>query len=301
MTWVNCNRLAVGYSDGSIALWSIFPRQLLSRLPVHHNDVVEMASAYPTFPYLVSSCPIGGTSKLIDLRAPSYDTTEATAATVNTQPGTMAWSDHLLGFFSLLPTSKTLGNVVGFAHYGYYPVVRRVTTPDSFVTAVSAGREHPFLLVGTVDGSLWALNPQVELFGARGHVSDRIRVFNHEHRSAALFPEGSPAASRGASRIIHGFKKEKNPNPRTEVKAPAPKSSAKKPAKGKAAANSQVNVGDATKVIHEPLTRITAVKWNPNKGFGCWAAISMASGLVRVMDLGLAYVEEDEEEGDEAA
>lgn len=40
--------------------------------------------------------------------------------------------------------------------------------------------------------------------------------------------------------------------------------------------------------LHESLTRITAMEWNPNDGYGCWAAVAMGSGLVRVMDLGLS-------------
>jgi transcription factor C subunit 6 len=40
-------------------------------------------------------------------------------------------------------------------------------------------------------------------------------------------------------------------------------------------------------VIHEPLTRVTAIKWNPNVQFSCWAACAMASGLIKVMDLGV--------------
>ena len=39
--------------------------------------------------------------------------------------------------------------------------------------------------------------------------------------------------------------------------------------------------------IQEPLTRITAVAWNPNIEVGWWAAAAMGSGLVRVMDLGV--------------
>jgi transcription factor C subunit 6 len=40
-------------------------------------------------------------------------------------------------------------------------------------------------------------------------------------------------------------------------------------------------------VLHEPLTRISALAWNPNMEFGWWAATAMASGLIRVMDLGI--------------
>ena len=40
-------------------------------------------------------------------------------------------------------------------------------------------------------------------------------------------------------------------------------------------------------IIHEPLTRVTTILWNPNVQFSCWAACAMASGLIKVMDLGV--------------
>lgn len=283
MAWINCNRLSVGYTDGSITLWSIFPKRLLSRHPVYHNHVMDMASAYPTFPYLISSSPVGGQPKLIDLRAPAYEVTESGTQSVNTASGVTSWSDHLLGFYSPLPSSNALNTVVGFSHHAFYPVSRRIATPDSFVTCLSAGRTHPYLLLGTLDGSLWSLNPQNELFSVRYEISDRIRVFQHEHRSAGLFKEGEPGSERGAARILQGFRKEKNPNPRTEFhKALAAKKTAKK---GKAKTGESATI--SKDVIHESLTRMTAVEWNPNPAYGCWAAVAMASGLVRVMDLGL--------------
>lgn len=40
-------------------------------------------------------------------------------------------------------------------------------------------------------------------------------------------------------------------------------------------------------VTHEPLTRLTTIVWNPNLKFSCWAACAMASGIIKVMDLGV--------------
>ncbi|EEY20183.1 conserved hypothetical protein [Verticillium alfalfae VaMs.102] len=45
-------------------------------------------------------------------------------------------------------------------------------------------------------------------------------------------------------------------------------------------------------ILREPLSRATAMAWNPNMEFACWAAISLASGLVKVMDLGVDYLPE---------
>lgn len=51
-------------------------------------------------------------------------------------------------------------------------------------------------------------------------------------------------------------------------------------------------------VTHEPLTRVTAVAWNPNIEFAWWAVAAMGSGLVRVMDLGMRDFPAEEAEED---
>ncbi|CAM1507535.1 Fc.00g071760.m01.CDS01 [Cosmosporella sp. VM-42] len=293
ITWINFNRLVVGYSDGSVALWSIRPNRLLSRHPIHHNDVVALVSGYPSMPYLIASSPIGGTTRLLDLRAPSFETTEIQNLTVTTQPNLLGYSDHLLGFFSLYPSAGPLNTQVGFMYHAHYPVCRRVFTGQSFNSCLSVGRTHPYLLVGSMDGSLWALNPQVELFSPRREPSDRIKIFQHEHRPAHLFAPGSPASECGVSRIIQGFLVEKNLNPKTDFRPPVQKGKKKKKKDdgvgvGADEEDEGAGPGDPTRgVVYEPLTRITVVEWNPNEEYGHWAAAAMGSGLVRVLDLGV--------------
>lgn len=292
LTWINFNRLVVGYSDGSIALWSIRPCLLLSRHPVHHNVVLDLVSGYPSMPYIIASYPVGGTVRLIDLRAPSVESTEVQALTVASQPNLLGYSDHLLGFFSTYPSAGVLNTQIGFMYHAQFPIARRVFTGQSFPSCLSVGRTHPYLLIGSVDGSLWALNPQVEIFTTRREPSDRIRVFQHEHRPAKFFPEDSPAGARGVSRVLQGFILERNVNPKTDFKPPVKKGKKvkKKDAEAVRADEEEDGAGpsDPTRaVVYEPSTRITAVEWNPNEEFGCWAAAAMGSGLVRVIDLGL--------------
>jgi transcription factor C subunit 6 len=302
MTWVNFNRLVVGYSDGSIALWSVHPNRLLSRHPVHHSSIIGMASGYPTLPYLIATTPIGGDVKLTDLRSPSCETTEVPCLSVLTTPNLLSWSEHLLGFFTLYPSSNVLNTTVGFMHHAYFPITRRAYYADSFVTAISVGRTHPFLLVGTADGSLGALNTQCEIFqllrGRRG-VSDRIRIFQHEHRPREHFDaDNSPAAERGASRILHGFYPQKNRHANADGRGSGRKRRKKEEDdyEEEEEANNEETIGpvDPSRgIVYEALTRIAAVEWNPNEGYGCWAAAAMGSGLVKVMDLGLDRPEDD--------
>ncbi|UNI23926.1 hypothetical protein JDV02_009716 [Purpureocillium takamizusanense] len=299
MDWVSVNRLVAGYSDGSVALWSIFPTRLLSRHPVHHSDVIALATGYPSEPYLAASLPVGGSVKIVDLRCPSYETAEVQINAVNTEANMLAWSDHLQGFFSAYPSANALNTMVGFMHHRHFPLVRRIFTAECFPSCLSVGTTHPCLLVGTTDGSLWALNPQCELFKARRPPTDRVRLLQHEHRPAEHFTAPSPASARGVARVVQGFDMEKNTHG-TETRAPPKKGNkAKKGADaddgGGAGDDEPVALMDPSRaVVHELGTRVTVVSWNPNDGYGCWAAAAFGSGLVRVMDLGLENVAVDE-------
>ncbi|QUC15838.1 uncharacterized protein UV8b_00079 [Ustilaginoidea virens] len=295
--WATFNRLVVGYSDGSIALWSLHPSCMLSRHAVHHNLVVDLATAYPSQPYLVASTPVGGTPKLVDLSRPTHERTEVQTNAIAWQPNMLAYSGHVQGFYAVYPSANALNTTVGFMHQRFFPIARRIFVGESYNSSLAVGKTHPFLLIGTSDGCLWSMNPLVDLFQSRREQKDRLRLFQHEHRPKHLFPGDSPASSRGASRVMHGFAIEKGRSVKGEVKAPAGKNSrkTKKPdAVDAGEENDDDEAGGLTDptrgIVYEPLSRITAVEWNPNQGFGWWAAAAMASGLVRVMDLGLDNV-----------
>ncbi|KAJ6785592.1 hypothetical protein PWT90_00464 [Aphanocladium album] len=295
MSWANMNRLVVGYSDGSVALWSIFPCHLLSRQAVHHSHVVELATGYPSMPYIVAATPLGGTMRILDLAAPSYEFTEVQAINVVTQPGLLAWSDQMLGFFSVYPSARVNNTVIGFMHHANFPLFRTTFSGDSFPSSIATGKTHPYLLIGLMDGSVWCLNPQVEHFNSRTDATYRIRLFQHEHRPHRLFARDSPAGMRGASRVVQGFEVEKNRNPKNETQPAAKKGKAVKKKKPAAAVDNDdededevLKSSDASRAaVHEPLTRVTTMEWNPNNGYGCWAAVALGSGLVRIMDLGI--------------
>lgn len=292
MAWVAVNRLAVGYADGTVALWSIHPRRLLSRHPAHHSTIIDMTSGYPSLPYLVATVPVGGYVKLMDLSNPSCETTEIPTLAIRTTPNLLSWSDHLRGFFTLFPSSNIFNTAIAFLHHSSFPIPRRTLATDTFVTCLAVGRTHPFLLVGSDDGSLFAVNPQIEVFQMvhpRHGITHRICLFQHEHRPPV---EGGPSSSlRGSARVLHGFKPEPNRRSKTDNNRGRKGQGLKKDKEDEGIADDSDGAPsglDPTKlVIHEPLTRVTAVEWNPNNGYGCWAAAALASGLVKIMDLGL--------------
>ncbi|KAK4121695.1 hypothetical protein N657DRAFT_623163 [Parathielavia appendiculata] len=306
LSWVNTNRLVLGHSDGSVTLWSIFPRQLLQRVNVHTTYIIDICSAYPSNPYLVASVPVGGCATLTDLSQPSSEFTYFPVPAISFQPNLLCWSEPLQGFMALYPSS-TPNTTIAFLHYRYFCQARSMATGPNTLMCVSAGATHPFILVGCADGSMFACNALQKLFRQKGEPLRKLRVFEHEYRpidsESTLQPpreQGAPML-RGAARILQGFLPEENDDPRTEKRKEMDrkKRAAKKKGEGKkkkaGAEEDEYEDREAELderlasrvVIHEPLTRLTTIQWNPNVQFSTWAACAMASGLIKVMDLGV--------------
>ncbi|KAL2189412.1 hypothetical protein L209DRAFT_761837 [Thermothelomyces heterothallicus CBS 203.75] len=306
LTWVNTNRIALGHSDGSITLWSIYPRQLLQRVGAHTTYVIDICSAYPSNPYLVASIPVGGCATLTDLSQPSSEMTYFPVPAISFQPNLLCWNEPMQGFMALYPSS-TPNTTIAFLHHRYFCQARSITTGPNTLTCVSAGATHPFILVGCADGSVFACNALQKLFKQKGEPLRKLKVFEHEYRPTDSFNQPNAAGMsglRGAARILQGFLPEENDDPRTEKRKEMDrkKREAKKKKK-KAGKKKKSREGDEAEtedreaeldeklasrvVIHEPLTRLTTIQWNPNVQFSCWAACAMASGLIKVMDLGV--------------
>jgi len=245
---------------------------------------------------------------------------------VSFQPNLLDWNDHLQGWFGIYPSPTPYNTIVGFAHVRFAVQSRTLVTLPAGLTCLAAGKAHPYLLVGCADGSVWALNAIRKLMAERGEEGRKLRVLQHEFRDAP-----GPAA-RGAARILQGFLPEANVNPRTEhvrVQHRAKKGPAKAKVKGRkgkgkahppaeaeegqqqgadpddgegapgAVADDAENGGRprvfevSRAAIYHPWSRITALAWNPNVELGCWAAVAMGSGLVRIMDLGVEWASDE--------
>lgn len=341
LTWVNTNRIALGHSDGTVTLWSIFPRRMLQRVGVHTTYVIDICSAYPSNPYLVASIPVGGCATLTDLTQPSSELTYFPVPAISFQPNMLCWNESMQGFLALYPSS-TPNTTIAFLHHRFFCQARSTCTGPNTLTCISTGSTHPFILAGCADGSIFSCNALQKLFKQKGEPLRKIKIFEHEYRPVAkptitddaMTPPPPHSYLRGASRILHGFLPEPNDDPRTEKrkemdrrkkeerkkKASTTASGKKKgrpSKKDKEAAAAAAARGEATPapeavpvqnkevdeemdreaeladklasrvVTHEPLTRVTAIVWNPNTLFSCWAACSMASGMLKVMDLGV--------------
>ncbi|KAI1143390.1 WD40 repeat-like protein [Hypoxylon sp. FL0543] len=307
-TWINMNRVAVGLSDGSVALWSLSPCQQLHRHPIHSSPIMDIVSGYPSSPFLVATMPMGGVFTLTDLNRPTAEKTYHGNPVVSLQPNVVAWSDHLRGFASIWPTSFPGTSTISFVHSRVFPLSRHICTIEGQTMCLAFGTCHPFLLIGGLDGSVWILNVLRKVSSHRDK-THKLKLFQHEYcplpPSNAANNNEERVLHRGACRILHGFLPQHNIHPlgmRVAKESRVKRSRGEKKAEKKRARKSEeegipdeqeeVDDDNFTMVpgpitIHEPLTRITAVSWNPNAEFSWWAAAAMGSGLVRVMDLGV--------------
>ena len=266
---------------------------------------------------MIASTPVGGCPTLTDLNLPSVETTYIPMpGAVSFQPNLMSWNDHLQGYFGIHPTPSPTNTVVGFTHVRYYVQSRTVFTGPSQPICLSSGTCHPFVLVGSADGSLWTFSALKAVMKDRGDEVFKLKVFEHEFRPAEKIPFLNAEKTRGVSRILQGFLPETNYTGRTDYQRGLTEARLKsKKGKTKNKSNrgrkSQGPVikeeldfddddfaipGSTTETrhtIHEPLTRIIAVAWNSNIEFGWWAAAAMGSGLVRVMDLGVNFAPDE--------
>ncbi|OTB11799.1 hypothetical protein K445DRAFT_67608 [Daldinia sp. EC12] len=320
-SWLNMNRIVVGLSDGSITIWSISPCQQLQRHPVHSSPIMDIVTGYPSKPFLIATMPMGGVFTLTDLNRPTAEKTYHGNPLVSLQPNVLSWSDQLRGFASIWPTSFPGTSTVSFVHSRVFPLSRHICTVEGQTSCLAFGTCHPCLLVGSSDGSVWALNVMRKVLSHR-EKTHKLKIFQHEYAATppldATNDNDDQIPRRGGCRILHGFLPQLNSHP---LGTRIAKESRVKRARGeKKAANKkgkkpedEVTFEDpadsdedyytmvpAPIVVHESQTRITALAWNPNAEFSWWAAAAMGSGLVRIMDLGIENTQgESEDHADE--
>ncbi|EMR61821.1 putative transcription factor tfiiic complex subunit protein [Eutypa lata UCREL1] len=303
------------------------PTLVLQRHPIHLSPIIDIASGYPSHPFIVATIPVGGVFTLTDLNRPNQEMAYNPNLSVCTQPNLLSWSEILRGYMLIWPSAFAGNSAIAFEHVRVFAQGRYIMTLDSQPTCLSIGKCHPCVLVGTTDGSLWAVNIMKKAYSHR-EASSKLKLFRHEYRAAnpgVGLDGGEEEIPRGKCRVLHGFLPERNLHPKaTRLAAPQKakaKSSKKKKKKSKGKGKEKKKEapgGDGSEdgsedddlsdamgeldaeaeeegpgavpqpiVVHDAQTRITHVAWSPNVRFSWWAAAAMGSGLVRVMDLGI--------------
>ena len=278
---------------------------------LHSTYILAMCCAYPTHPQLIATSSSSGFLRLTDIRSPSSDYV-------------LSHRNHWAP--TAIVYSATLSSFVAYEEGGYLKLfpIRRFWSSISFgkvdceVLSLAVGYLHPTVLAGFSDGSLLAVNPARRFVEVRpSRAMFQHRIWKHEwarqklgtsgqqssggeipHTEAELLGSAArepsnqdrhgqgedlseqrnaqhqPTRPKGISRITEGYKIE-IPNLTPIGKSEISKKKAK------------LGINAPFSTIYDKETGVRAVAWNPNEGWGGWAASGMGSGLVRIEDLAI--------------
>ncbi len=121
------------------------------------NYIIDIGSAFPSYPFVIMVRPIHGNPKIIDLNRPSGELSFTTNISINFQPNLLQWSDLMQAFVSTHPSSNATNTNIAFLHAKYFPQPRILFTGSNATMCLSMGTVHPYLLVGCADGSALVL------------------------------------------------------------------------------------------------------------------------------------------------
>lgn len=319
LTWLSSSSIAASCANGFVAIWDLssiliprlkYPPHFPAPNPrpwfyhcLHQSHILNITSGYPSRPHIIFTSSMDGHIRLTDIRNPIQDFALTQRQRVSLPP--LSWYDHSQ---SIISTDDNLLLKM--------TPLRRLYSSTSFarcealVTDITTSPIHPIILAGCADGRVWGVNP---LKRPKSGKADTWQIcwFGHEWRRGISSPDArsgrqeplsvegdaSPGDGGGAQdpdtmdldadtsvgatkekpmeeilreplcRIVDGYKM---------VKAGAGSSEERAKAR---------NSATTTIAVHEQLTAITKVAWNPNLRFGTWAAAATASGIVRIEDM----------------
>jgi transcription factor C subunit 6 len=317
LTWLSSSRLAAGCANGCLAIWDLRstlaqtsrsstspsssssqrpPNRPMAYLSISTTYLLTVVSCYPTHPDILTASSMTGFVTLLDLRQSPDNKDKANLPSLLGRTALSSRSRHgvhpliyspLLNSTLSADDSGNLRAAPLRMHHIYCGAGRE----GSPALALAASFFHPFVLMGTVAGSVMCTNPTGRIVGGGKVDIWQARWFTHEWRRArqkqkkdGVPPEGesirqgggggqageheddSSDGDRGLSRIVDGYK--------PELTALKPNSDG---------ANRHDGVVFAT--IHELRAAVTALAWNCNPHVAGWAAAGLADGLLRVEDI----------------
>ncbi|KAL8822132.1 MAG: hypothetical protein Q9191_007126 [Dirinaria sp. TL-2023a] len=293
VTWLSASDIAVGCSNGYVAIWNIYPFAQADRtnstdpIPIsgampapyfyetiHSTYIRTIVSAYPSHPNLVCTSSSSGYLRLTDIRSPASD--YVLSARVHWAPSTIIYSAALTCFI----TSDEGGMIKGLPLRRFWSQFGFVKG-DSEVTSLALGHVHTSVLVGFADGTLLAANLMQRFVMGRSKAMLQQKVWRHEWAPSTVDAPREEAQdethkhrqSKGTSRITEGYKVEK------AILAPM---------------HTDLNKMEIARTgilpymyttTYDKQTAVRQINWNPNEAWGGWAASGMGSGLVRIENL----------------
>ena len=190
VTWLSSSDIAVGCSNGYVAVWNLEcaagntsqPDHLLSSnnhrpwfyQPLHSTYISAIYSGYPSRPYLLTTTSMDGYVRLTDVRSPMTDH----VLSFRTRLGvySLAWVDAAQAFYA--PDETSL--VRAFPLRQFYASLALCRVSAS-VTALATSPIHPFILIASTDGAVTVANSLPRIYEGRNPVWQVIWLL-HEWR-----------------------------------------------------------------------------------------------------------------------
>lgn len=305
MCWLSATDVAVGHSNGLLALYSIIPASTSHSspspipsyqtndppstqpqtyyhhphprlvIPLHQSNITSLSSCYPPFPYLLTSTTIAGTARLTDIRSPH-------TSSISTRRSNIAPSDciyHHALFACFVPDeSKETIDAMALRCWGSTSATTD-TVDMGGIMAMDVAKCHAAIAVGCADGGVMVSNPMRRAIRHKEHCM-QLLLWKHEWVKQGKSQSGSDETAGqmepgGLSRITESYKARKS-----EID--------QKPGERKLNIEGSKTRGrSVVSTVFEEESGVTALAWNPNVSCGGWLAVAWATGLVRVEDVAI--------------
>ncbi|KAI4698074.1 uncharacterized protein J4E84_001208 [Alternaria hordeiaustralica] len=315
--WLSGHTLAVATAAGTVGIWSLNrPGTLRTPDAANHNPrpwfyqqladtyILTVSSGWPSNPQFLSISTADGFARLFDLRSPNADTTASIRG--RTLCLTQAWHEHTQSF--VMPDEHYILRHTPIRRYYHNLYSMRL---ENSITRVATSPVHPGVLIGGVDGDIQVSNPIMRITNYK-IMPWQQKWFVHEWRRPMERLPVKPTTGGDVTMTEDEPAEQPNNVNEHELQAGEPADGTKKVpqevlsqplvriTEGYKAGQTGIahsTSANATKrgnpevgrsiSIFEELTAITALAWNPNLKFGTWAVAGMASGLLRVEDVGI--------------
>ncbi|PYI20536.1 transcription factor TFIIIC complex subunit Tfc6 [Aspergillus violaceofuscus CBS 115571] len=261
VTWLSPSDIAVGCANGYVVIWSIAPSSNSSSSPapyfyqaLHSTWVLNISSAYPTYPHLIATTSMDGDTRLTSVVDPPKDQVYTNRMRVGSTH--LSYCPPLQSFLS--SDENDFARLLAVRRFYTSTAVARLPSPISALAPCSYW--HPSVLFGCVGGTVQATNPLRRVLHSKEKQWQQ-NWFQHE------WVRGPHDTGTGVSRFYDGYRAESVSLLRNLI------------------GDRKLVNGMAMITIYEEETHVTALSWNPNQACAGWAAAGLGCGLVRVEDL----------------
>ncbi|KAK2767838.1 hypothetical protein FQN54_003999 [Arachnomyces sp. PD_36] len=265
VTWLSPNDIAVGCANGFVAVWNLaippkddpqaIPKPYVY-VPIHVTYILNIASAYPTYPHLFTTTAMDGQTRQFSILDPQKDLVDSTRMRIGSAQ--LTYSPHLRSF--LYTDESDVFRIVPVRRF--FSSMSACKLFSSVSALANSSRWHPSLLGGGTNGSAIVTNPLRNLLHSKDKHFQQ-NWFVHEWIPAK---DGRPEASR----FVDGSIAEHVSLVRNLM-----------------GDHDKVINGIVTMTIFDEPGQVTALAWNPNFPCSGWACAGMGCGLLRVEDLAI--------------